>query len=722
MRITTGPSALLTVALTLGLSFLASFSCSTEEAATGEIEYPLSQMGDVVDTLHGVEVADPYRWLEDHESAETVAWVEAQNELTFGYLGEIPEREWIKNRLTEMWNYERSGIPRHRGGRYIVSRNDGLQDQSVLYTMRTLDGKQSVLLDPNLFSEDGTASLYGYELSEDGRYLAYGVSISGSDWSEWYVRDIETGENLPDTLRWVKFSDVSWTHDNKGFYYSRYDEPTEEEALSGSNYFQKLYYHRLSTPQSEDLLIYERPDKKEWGFFGSVTDDGRYLVIYVWIGSEHKNGIFYLDLAKPAGTVVELLSDFDAEYDYLGNDGPLFWFETDLDAPRSRVIAIDIRNPSAEHWKEIIPEQEEPLRSVGVVGDRFTTRYLKDAYTIVRLFKLEGTPDGEITLPGLGSAYGFGGRLDDRETFYIFSSFTTPSTVYRYDFDDRTSSIFHRPPIDLNSDEYETKQVFHESKDGTRVPMFITHRKGIELDGNNPTYLFGYGGFGSSMSPYFSVSMTVWMEMGGVFAVSNARGGGEYGKEWHDAGKKLNKQNTFDDFIAAAEWLIDNGYTSAEKLAIGGGSNGGLLVGVCMLQRPDLFGAVLPGNGVLDMLRFHKFTIGWAWISDYGSPEDPDEFEVLYGYSPVHNVRENTAYPATLITTADHDDRVVPAHSYKFTAALQRAQTSPAPILVRVETKAGHGAGIPMKKLIEEKADTWAFLVHVLDVEIPESN
>jgi prolyl oligopeptidase len=680
--------------------------------------YPPSRKADQVDDYHGVKLQDSYRWLEDPDSEETKAWVEAQNQVTFGYLAQIPARERIKQRVTQLWNYERYGIPFKEGERYFYSKNDGLQNQSVLYTLTSLDAEPRVLLDPNTFSEDGTIALSGIAISEDGKLMAYGLSTSGSDWNEWKVLDVETSENLPDHLNWVKFSGASWTHDGQGFFYSRYDEPNEATKLEDINYYQKLYYHKLGTPQSEDILIYHRPDQKEWMFGAGVTEDGRYLIISIDQGTDPRNLVLYKDLQTPDSPVVELISEFEANYGFIDHDGDIFWFRTDLDAPRGRVIAIDINNPALEHWQEVIPQAAETLESVGLLNNQFVADYLKDARSSIKIFNLDGSFIREVELPGIGSAGGFNGKRYDTETFYTFTSFTTPATIYRYDMVSGESTIFRQPKVEFNPDEYETAQVFYKSKDGTQVPMFITHKKGLQLDGNNPTILYGYGGFNVSLTPYFSVSNLVWMEMGGVYAVPNLRGGGEYGEEWHQAGTKLNKQNVFDDFIAAAEWLIDNQYTKPAKLAISGGSNGGLLVGACMTQRPELFGAALPAVGVMDMLRFHKFTIGWAWCSDYGSPDNPEEFKALYAYSPLHNLRPGTAYPATMITTADHDDRVVPAHSFKFAAALQAAHAGEKPVLIRIETKAGHGAGKPTTKIIEELADEWAFLVRSLDIPL----
>lgn len=678
--------------------------------------YPTISRSNQVDEYHGTIVADPYRVLEDPDTEETKTWIEAQNQVTFTYLNEIPAREDIKQRLTKLWDYEKYGTPFKEGDNYFYFKNDGLQNQSVLYTLPTLDGQPRVLLDPNKLSEDGTVALSGISISENGQLLAYGLSISGSDWQEWKVRDITTGADLQDHLQWIKFSGASWTHDHQGFFYSRYDEPNEKTKLEDVNYYQKLYYHQLGTPQSEDMLIYHRPEQKEWGFGGSVTEDGKYLIISVWLGTDSKNLVFYKDLTNPQGEVIELINKFEADYSFIGNDDNVFYFRTDLNAPKGKVIAIDIQNPTLGNWPEIIPQAVETLESVSILNNQFVADYLQDAHSQIKIFDLQGNLITEVELPGIGSVSGFSGKRHDTETFYSFTSFTTPGTIYRYDMKIGKSEIFRQPQVDFNADDYETKQIFYTSKDGTKLPMFITHKKGIKLDGNNPTYLYGYGGFNISLTPSFSVSLLIWLEMGGVYAVPNLRGGGEYGEEWHQGGMKEKKQNVFDDFITAAEWLITNKYTQPEKLAIGGGSNGGLLVGACMTQRPDLFGAALPAVGVLDMLRFHKFTIGWAWVPEYGSAENAEDFPILSAYSPLHNLKPGTAYPATLITTADHDDRVVPAHSFKFAAALQAAHSGDAPVLIRIETKAGHGAGKPTTKIIEEAADKWGFLVRVLGI------
>ena len=690
-----------------------------------KINYPSSRKGDTVDDYHGTKVPDPYRWLEDPDSDESRAWIEAENKITFKFLSEIPDREAIKKRLTALWDFERYGVPFQRGGRYFYEHNNGLQNQNVLYTLPSLDSEPQVLLDPNTFSSDGTVALSGYSVSDDGRLLAYGVSTAGSDWQEWKVREIETGKDREDLLQWVKFSGASWLPDGSGFFYSRFDPPAPGEEFQGTNYYHKLYFHKLGEPQDGDTLVYERPDQKEWSFGGQVTDDGRYLVISVWRGTDPKNGVFYLDLANSPITegrgadnapVVELLSPYDAEYSFIDNDGAVFWLYTDRDAPLGRLIAIDTANPDPANWREVIGEAPDKLAGVSLVGERFIAVYLADARSRVKVFSLAGDYEQEIELPGIGSAFGFPGRRADTETFYGYTSYTTPPMIFRYDPAAGASTLLRRSQVDFDPSQYETRQVFYESRDGTPVPMFVTHKKGLALDGANPTYLTGYGGFTVPLTPGFAVTMLVWMERGGVFAVPNLRGGGEYGEKWHLAGMKQNKQNVFDDFIAAAEWLIANKYTEPAKLAIAGGSNGGLLVGACMTQRPELFGAALPAVGVMDMLRFHKFTIGWAWVPEYGSSENPEEFATLIAYSPLHNLKTGTCYPATLVTTADHDDRVVPAHSFKFAAALQAAQGCDKPVLIRIETRAGHGAGKPMAKVIEESADRMAFLVRVLDV------
>ena len=700
------------------LLLLIATGCVTQSIAPGKIlpdgrlQYPPTKTVTQVDTLHGVQVADPYRWLENADAPDTRVWVKAQNKLTFAYLDTIPERPAIRARLKKLWNYERFGVPVKAGGRYFYTRNDGLQNQSVLYVTDSLDSAGRVLLDPNTLSKDGTVALSRWRVSDDGKRLAYSTSAAGSDWQEWRVRNVDTGRDLGDHLRWVKFSNAAWRGDGSGFYYSRYDAPKSGAKLSGVNLNQKLYFHRLGTSQNADELVYHRPEHPKWGYGATVTEDDRYLVITIWQGTDRRNRVYYRDLQQEDAEVVELLNEFDANYSFLGNVGGVFYFRTDLGAPRGRVIAIDTAKPS--ETREIIPQAAETLRWVRHLNGQLVAGYLKDAHSQVKVFDMQGRRLREIALPGMGSAGGFGGRADDTETFYSFRSFTEPGAVYRLDLKSGRSTVFRQPKVDFNPADFVTRQVFYHSKDGTRVPMFITHKRGLELDSTNPCLLYGYGGFNISLTPSFSVQNLVWMEMGGVYAMPNLRGGGEYGEAWHKAGTKLEKQNVFDDFIAAAEWLKANLYTSSDRLAIAGGSNGGLLVGACMTQRPELFGATLPAVGVMDMLRFHKFTIGWAWTSDYGSPDNEEEFKTLHAYSPYHNLKDGVAYPATMVTTADHDDRVVPGHSFKFAARLQAAQGGDAPSLIRIETRAGHGAGKPTRKRIEEAADRLAFLVKAL--------
>ncbi|GIW79112.1 MAG: prolyl endopeptidase [Gemmatales bacterium] len=696
------------------------FGLSVVRADDEPLRYPKTRRLNHYDVYHGVKVHDPYRWLEEdvRKSKEVAEWVEAQNKVTFAYLQAIPERKAIQKRLTELWNFEKYSVPFRIGGRYFYEKNDGLQNQYVLYKLDSLNAEPEVLIDPNKWSKDGTVALSGMSFSDDGKYLAYGIAEAGSDWRTWKVMEVDTGRILPDEIKWTKFTGTTWTADGKGFFYSRYDEPKKGTRFQDLNLNQKVYYHRIGTPQSEDVLVYYRPDHPEWGYSCDVTEDGRYLIITVWKGTDDKYRILYKDLTERYGMPVELINHFKNEYTFIGNDNSVFYFKTDLGAPRGRVIAIDIRRPERENWREVIPQSKDTLQGVSLVGNLFAAKYLKDASTQVKIFTTDGKFVREVEFPTLGTASGFGGRRSDTETFYSFSSFATPPTIYRYDLITGKSELFRRADVKFDPDEYEVKQVFYKSKDGTRVPMFLSHRKGIKLDGSNPTLLYGYGGFNIPLTPRFSISRLAWMEMGGVFAMANLRGGGEYGESWHKAGTRLQKQNVFDDFIAAAEWLIENKYTRPDKLAIQGGSNGGLLVGACMTQRPDLFGACLPAVGVMDMLRFHKFTAGRFWVDDYGSPDNPEEFKALYAYSPYHNLKKGTSYPATLITTADTDDRVVPGHSFKFAAALQYAHKGPKPVLIRIETRAGHGAGKPTAKVIEEIADQWAFLVKNLDMKI----
>ncbi|MEZ6127329.1 MAG: prolyl oligopeptidase family serine peptidase [Planctomycetaceae bacterium] len=691
-------------------------------AQDSNLVYPETKTVKQVDDYHGTKVDDPYRWLEDdvRESKDVAAWVVAQNKVTFDYLKKLPGRDRIEQRITELWNYEKISAPSREGGRYYFFRNDGLQNQDVLYMQQTLDDEPEILIDPNTWSKDGTVALSGSEFSEDGRYCAYGIQDGGSDWRTWKIMEIESRKLLDDELKWIKFSGIAWTPDSKGFFYSRYDEPQEGAEFQSLNLNQKVFYHRVGTAQSDDELVYQRPDEPEWGFGADVSEDGRYLVVTIWKGTDDRYRILIKDLKTPDAEPFMLIDNFEYQYAFLGNNGSTLMFQTDLDAPLGRVIAIDLNKPQMEHWTEVVAETENALTAASIVGEKIVGRYLKDARTQVLWYDMAGTFVREVEFPGIGTASGFGGKRDHLETFYSFSSFATPPRTYRYDIETGKSTLLRQADVKFNPDDYETTQIFYASKDGTKVPMFICHRKGLELNGNNPTLLYGYGGFNISLPPYFSVSRLAWMEMGGVFALANLRGGGEYGKTWHKAGTKLNKQNVFDDFIAAAEWLIENKYTSSMKLAIQGGSNGGLLVGACMTQRPDLYAACLPAVGVMDMLRFHQFTAGRFWVDDYGSADNPEEFKALRAYSPYHNLEGGVQYPATLITTADTDDRVVPGHSFKFAAQLQACQSGTNPTLIRIETRAGHGAGKPTAKVIEEVADQWAFLAKNLDFKVPE--
>ena len=678
------------------------------------LHYPIAQRESTVDDYHGTTVPDPYRWLEDTNAESTKQWVAAENKVTFSFLEKIPTRKPLVNRLTTLWNYERFGRPVHRGDHYFYTSNNGLQNQSILYVADSLTSEPVVLIDPNTWSDEGTEALASWVPSLDGKRLAYAVASAGSDWRAWFVLDVETGKKLTDHIRWSKFSGASWAADNSGFYYSAYDPPEAGAEFSGTNYHQKLYFHKVGDSQDQDQLIYERSDEKEWGFGGHVTEDGNYLIISIWKGTLRKNQIFYLDLSDPGSEVVELISGFDADYDFVGNAGSQFWLLTDLDAPRKRLINIDLEKSARQHWSNLIPEAEHKLESVSNVGEHFVVQYLQHAQNRVYVYSESGDQIREVKLPDVGSTGGFGGRRDDQDTFYTFTNYVTPSTIYRYDIASGKSTIYRQPDVDFDPSDYQTQQHFIPSKDGTKIPLFITSKRGLRHDGSHPTILYGYGGFDISLTPGFSVSNLVWLEMGGVYVVANLRGGGEYGSDWHESGMQENKQNVFDDFISCAEWLIDEKITSTQNLAIRGGSNGGLLVGACMTQRPELFGAALPAVGVMDMLRYHRFTIGWAWVSEFGSADDKQQFETLIKYSPLHNLKNKTRYPATLVTTADHDDRVVPGHSFKFAAQLQHAHRGREPVLIRIESSAGHGAGTPTTKRIQAAADMWAFLTHVL--------
>jgi prolyl oligopeptidase len=689
----------------------------TAEDSAAPLTYPKAHTVDQIDDYFGTKVSDPYRWMEDVDAPEVKAWIDEENKLTRSVLDAVPGREQMHARLMDLMNFERYTAPTRRGTRYFYSHNSGLQNQNVLYWQEGLTGEPKVLLDPNTMSSDGTVAISGLSISDDGQLAAYSIADAGSDWVKWHVREVATGRDLPDIIEWSKFSSASWLKDGSGFFYEGYDAP-EADALKAANYFHKIFFHKLGTPQSEDKLIFDRPDDKEMNVGAGVTDDGRYLLIYQTKGSSPNNELAVKDLEHPESTVVQIATVADALYSPIDNEGTRFWIHTTLNAPNGRVVEVDLAHPESEHWKTIIPESRNNLDSVSMIDDTLIANYLADAQSMVELHTREGELIERLTLPAIGTAAGFTGKRTDTETFFQFTNFTTPATVYRFDMKTHRSTIYRQPKLKFDPAQYETKQVFYTSKDGTRVPMFLSYKKGLKLDGTNPTLLYGYGGFNISLRPEFSSAYMLWMEMGGLYAQPSLRGGGEYGEAWHQAGTKLAKQNVFDDFIAAAEWLIAEKYTSPRKLAISGGSNGGLLVAACEIQRPDLFGAVLPSVGVMDMLRFDKFTIGWAWKSDYGAPsENEDEFHTIYRYSPLHNLKPGTAYPPTLISTADHDDRVFPAHSFKYAAAMQAAQEGPNPVLIRIETRAGHGGGMPLSKRVELAVDQFTFLVKVLKMQ-----
>jgi prolyl oligopeptidase len=692
----------------------------TALGAEPRLTYPTTRRIDHVDTYHGVKVTDPYRWLEDdvRKSKDVAEWVAAENKVTFSYLETIPERQTIHRRLTKLWNYERYTPPVKVAGRYYFFKNNGLQNQAVLYVMDAVGAEPRLVVDPNTWSKDGTIALGPIAFSDDGKYLAYSKQEAGSDWKTWHVLDLAAGKTLPEVIHWAKYGSASWTRDGKGFFYDRYPEPKGAGQYHGLSQNQMVYYHRLSTPEGDDVLVYRRPDHPDWAFGAEVTEDGRYLVFDISKGAG-ANRVAYRDLSEPYGMSVDLIDNFDNEFNFIGNDGPIFYFKTNYKAPRGRIIAINTRHPEKDHWKQILAEAKDTLQSVNLVGNLFVCGYLQDAHTQVKLYTVAGEFLRDIPFPTLGAATGFGGKRTDTETFYGFSSFATPPSIYRYDLLTGKTELLRQAKVDIDPSAYEVRQVFYPSKDGTRIPMFLTMKKGTQLNSENPVLLYGYGGFNISLPPRFSIPYVMWLEMGGIFAQANLRGGGEYGETWHKAGTKLHKQNVFDDFIGAAQWLIENKYTRPDKLAIQGASNGGLLVGAAMTQRPDLFGACLPAVGVMDMLRFQRFTAGRFWVDDFGSSDNPEEFIALRAYSPYHNIKEGVHYPPTLITTADTDDRVVPGHSFKFAAALQHAQAGDAPVLIRIETRAGHGAGKPTAKLIEEITDEWAFLAKNLHMTLP---
>ena len=697
------------------IMLFAFFACNQpKEKSEMKFNYPLSVKDSTVDNYFGVKVADPYRWLENDTSKKTAQWVEAQNELTFDYLSKIPYREKIKERLTQIWDYPKITAPFKRGGHVFYFKNDGLQNQSVLYIKENVDSnEEKVLLDPNKLSEDGTIALSNLGISKDGKYLAYGIARGGSDWNEIYVLEIKTGETLSDHIEWVKFSGISWYKD--GFYYGSYDKPSEGKELSNINEYHKVYYHTVGTSQADDKLIYQNLDYPKRNYGVDVSEDEKILVMSE-TETTHGNALYYKDLSKKDNEFIKIADGFEFEFNVIEHIDGTILVMTNYNAPKYKLVSINLENLSMENWKDVIPEKENVLESCQIIGGKIIARYMKDAYSLAEMYKLDGEFVAKVQLPGIGTVSGFNGRKDENIAYYSFSSYTTPGIIYKFDVEKNTSEIYLEPKIDFDPSPYETKQIFYESKDGTKIPMFVTHKKGLKLDGNNPTLLYGYGGFNISLTPGFSITRVIWLENGGVVAVANLRGGGEYGEEWHEAGTKLKKQNVFDDFIAAAEYLIKNNYTSSKKLTIQGGSNGGLLIGACVNQRPELFAVGLPAVGVMDMLRFHKFTIGWAWVGDYGSSDSEEEFHYLYKYSPLHNIRENVEYPAILVTSADHDDRVVPAHSFKYIATLQEKYHGKNPVMIRIGVKAGHGGGKPTSKIIEEYADLWSFAFYNMGV------
>lgn len=674
-----------------------------------QVNYPQTKTCDTVDVYFGTEVADPYRWLENDTSAETEAWVAAQQAVTEAYLKSLPMRDKLAKRLTELANYEKIGAPKKHHGKWYFYRNDGLQNQYVLYVMDSLGAEPRVFLDPNTLSDDGTVALVGTAWSHDGKYMAYSISRSGSDWQEIYVIDPATGELLEDHIEWVKFSEATW-HGN-GFYYSTYDRPEEGKELSSINEGMKIYYHTIGTPQSEDQLFYSNP-KEPQRFYGVSVNEEETLLFLLEGGAGTWNNLYARDLRKPNSTFLTLADGMKYTYSPLYDEDNFIWLYTTEDAPKGRIMKVDLRKPQRKYWTEVLPEQDNLLNQVAVVNHQFIIGLMKDACTHAYVYSLDGELRHEVQLPMAGSA-SFSGEEKEDYCFFSFTSFTQPGTIYRYDINANSYTIYSQPKVQFDPELYVSEQHFFTSKDGTRVPMFIVHKKGLKLNGKNPTLLYGYGGFNISLTPYFSSMLVPWLEQGGVYAMTNLRGGGEYGEEWHEAGTKMHKQNVFDDFIAAAEYLIQEGYTCPQKLAIEGGSNGGLLVGACMTQRPELFQVAIPQVGVMDMLRYHLFTIGWNWAGDYGTSADSKEmFEYLLGYSPLHNIRPGVNYPATMVTTADHDDRVVPAHSFKFAATLQACQAGDKPCLIRIDTKAGHGGGKPLAKRIEEQADIYAFIFY----------
>ncbi len=696
------------------LFFITSCNSDKNRKMDFELKYPETRMDTtILDIYFGTQVCDPYRWLEDDNSVETAEWVKQQNELTFKYLENIPYRNNIKDRLLKIWDYPKMSAPVKKSDKYFYYRNDGLQNQSVLYYKEKLNGEEIELLDPNLFDKEGSVALSAIAVSDDGKYLGYAISKAGSDWQEIFVRDIETKKDLEDHIEWVKFSGISWYND--GFYYSGYPAPEQGQELSGVNENCKIYYHKLGTPQANDVVVYEDLLNPETGFSAGVTDSKKYLII-VATKSTSGNALYIKDLSSPQSSIKKIVDNYDNDFQVIDEINDKLYVLTNYKAPRYKLIEISLKNPGPKFWKDFIPEENGVLQSVSSIGNKFIANYMKDAHFVVKIFGADGKFLYNLDKEIIGTISGFGGERDDNITFYTVTSFTTPAEIYQYNITTNKSVLYEKSKVDFKSAEYETKQIFYSSKDGASIPMFIIYKKGIALDGNNPTLLYGYGGFNISLTPYFSVSRCIWLEQGGVVAIANIRGGGEYGEEWHKDGTLMKKQNVFDDFIAAAEYLISEKYTSPARLAIQGGSNGGLLVGAVTNQRPDLFAVALPAVGVMDMLRYHKFTIGRYWATDYGTSEDSKAmFEYLYKYSPLHNIKPDVEYPAILVTTADHDDRVVPAHSFKYIATLQNTYKGENPVLIRIETQAGHGAGKPTMKIIDEIADTYAFTFYNMD-------
>lgn len=694
----------------LGLFAVSLFACKEGKKPAEKItlmKYPETKKDSTTDNYFGTKIADPYRWLENDTSAETKVWVDAQNKVTQNYLEQIPYRNDIKTRLTEIWNYPKESAPLKVGEHYLFTKNDGLQNQNIWFIKKGLDGTEEVFLDPNKLSEDGTAAISFLGVSNDKKHIAYSVAQAGSDWSNIYVMEVASKKKLADELKWTKFSGAAWKGD--GFYYSKFDEPAKGTDLSAANKFQKIYYHKLGDDQKNDQLVFEDKTNPNLYFGASVTEDERFLIVYASAGTSG-NALFYQDLNEPNSKISLLVEGYKNNHSIIDNDGDKLLLNTDLGAENRQVVLIDPKNPDPKNWQKIIPESKLAMEGVGTGGGFLWATYLKDASTNIAQFDYKGKKIGDVKLPAIGTVGGFGGYKDDKEFFYSFTNFTTPGTTYRYNIAKGESELYKKSQLKFDTENYETKQVFYPSKDGTQVPMFIVHKKGIKLDGNNPVYLYAYGGFQVSLTPAFSLSRMLFLEKGGIYVQPSLRGGSEYGEAWHKAGMLEKKQNVFDDFIAAAEYLIKEKYTNASKIAISGGSNGGLLVGACMTQRPELFKVALPAVGVLDMLRYHKFTVGWGWGVEYGTSDKKEDFDYLIKYSPLHNIKPNVNYPATLITTADHDDRVVPAHSFKFAATLQEKYKGSNPMLIRIETRAGHGAGKPTAKLIEESSDVWSFV------------